>query len=224
LNAETGPRKSPPETTCPLRDQEGPESIAEIPAQKAYLNLTGNYPIPKDCVVETRWIETGCPPLSLSNESPVGARNGNFLCRDRATKSAILARIQRQRLRKPKNQGRMSLTSRTYCECLFHTTTTESGWWGRNRSKLGAHHPVIEPVSNLTQGREFSMQTERQNRRVACVHAIHWLDPSYSRYAPPIKKRSSTILPFCTVYRPTSSRFKRLLPFGVTSILKRTTN
>src|SRR6516165_9260689 len=79
----------------------------------------------RECVVETRWIETGCPPLSLSNESPVGARNGNFRCRDRATKSAILARIQQQRLRKPKNQGRMSLTSRTYCECLFHTTTTD---------------------------------------------------------------------------------------------------
>ena len=163
--------------------------------------------------------------VDLVNENDVSVRLANCIrCRDRATKSAILARIQRQRLRKPKNQGRMSLTSRTYCECLFHTTTTESGWWGRNRSKLGAHHPVIEPVSNLTQGREFSMQTERQNRRVACVHAIHWLDPSYSRYAPPIKKRSSTILPFCTVYRPTSSRFKRLLPFGVTSILKRTTN
>ena len=37
----------------------------------------------REWVVETRWIETGCPPLSLSNESPVGARNGNFRCRDR---------------------------------------------------------------------------------------------------------------------------------------------
>jgi hypothetical protein len=74
---------------------------------------------------------------SLSNESPVGARNGNFRCRDRATKSAILARIQQQRLRKPKNQGRMSLTSRPYCECLFHTTTTESGWWAHQGSNLG---------------------------------------------------------------------------------------
>ena len=35
-----------------------------------------------------------------------------------------------------KNQGRMSLTSRTYCECLFHTTTTESGWWARQGSNL----------------------------------------------------------------------------------------
>src|SRR6516165_5544649 len=35
-----------------------------------------------DCVVETRWIETECPPPSLSNESPVGARSGNFQCRD----------------------------------------------------------------------------------------------------------------------------------------------
>src|SRR6516162_4946781 len=45
----------------------------------------------RELVVETRWIETGCPPLSLSNESPAGAGNGNFRCRDRATKSAILA-------------------------------------------------------------------------------------------------------------------------------------
>ena len=88
-------------------------------------------------VVETRWIETGCPPLSPSNESPVGARNGNFRCRDKATKSATLARIQQQRLRKPKNQGRMSLTSRTYCECLVNTTTTESGWWAHQGSNLG---------------------------------------------------------------------------------------
>jgi hypothetical protein len=34
--------------------------------------------VSEDWVVETRWIETGCPLLSLSNESPVGARNGNF--------------------------------------------------------------------------------------------------------------------------------------------------
>ena len=64
MNAETGPRKSPPETTCPRRDQEGPESIAEIPAQKAYLNLTGNYPIPKDCVVGTTGIEPVTPTMS----------------------------------------------------------------------------------------------------------------------------------------------------------------
>jgi len=70
LNAETGPRKSPPETTCPLRDQEGPESIAEIPAQKAYLNLTGNYPIPKDCVVGTTGIEPVTPTMSTKVRSP----------------------------------------------------------------------------------------------------------------------------------------------------------
>ena len=29
------------------------------------------------------------------------------------------------------NQARMSLTPRPYRECLFHTTTTESGWWAR---------------------------------------------------------------------------------------------
>src|SRR6516164_3982090 len=108
--------------------------------------LLASYQLRVSEVVETRWIETGCPPLSLSNESPVGARDGNFRCRDRATISAILARIQQQGLRKPKNQGRMSLTSRPWCACLFHTTTTESGWWRRKRSKLAAHHPIIEPV------------------------------------------------------------------------------
>src|SRR5262249_42871191 len=71
------------------------------------------------------WMPTTQPIERVS----VGARNGNFRCRDRGTKSAILARIQQQRLRKPKNQARMSLTTRTYCECLFHTTTTGSGWW-----------------------------------------------------------------------------------------------
>src|SRR6516225_9116266 len=62
-------------------------------AAKAAFSLAClNVQVSEDCVVETRWIETGCPPLSLSNESPVGARNGNFRCRDRATKSAIFVR------------------------------------------------------------------------------------------------------------------------------------
>ena len=42
LDAETGP-KSPPETTDVPRDQKGPEPIAEIPAQTAYLSLMGKY-------------------------------------------------------------------------------------------------------------------------------------------------------------------------------------
>jgi len=91
----------------------------ELAAKTVFLLASCQLRVSEDWVVETRWIETGCPPLSLSNEFPVGARNGNFRCRDRATKSAILARIQQQRLRKPKNQRRMSLTTRTYCECLF---------------------------------------------------------------------------------------------------------
>jgi hypothetical protein len=70
-----------------------PESGAQIPAKEVYMNLMEKYPVRWDWMVETKWIETGCPPLSLSNESPVGARNGNFRCRDKATKSAILARI-----------------------------------------------------------------------------------------------------------------------------------
>jgi hypothetical protein len=54
----------------------------------------------------------------------------------------------------------MSLTSRPYCERLFHTTTR-----GRNRSKLGAHHPVIERVSKLGQEREFSGAIMVRNER-----------------------------------------------------------
>jgi|SRR6516162_1064414 hypothetical protein len=47
----------------------------------------------REWVVETRWIEIGCPPLSLPNESPVRARNGNFRCRDWAPKPAYLPRL-----------------------------------------------------------------------------------------------------------------------------------
>ena len=87
-------------------------------------------------MVETKWIETGCPPLSLSNESPAGARNGNFRCRDRATKSAILAGIQQQRLRKPKKRThvfdisavlRVSLSHHNYGEWVVETGWIETG-------------------------------------------------------------------------------------------------
>ena len=44
LDAETGAPKAPPETTDARRDQKEPEPVAQIPAQTAYLNLTGNYP------------------------------------------------------------------------------------------------------------------------------------------------------------------------------------
>jgi len=52
LDAETGPAKSPPETTYARRDQKDPKLVAQIPAQAAYLNLTGNYPVRKDWMVE----------------------------------------------------------------------------------------------------------------------------------------------------------------------------
>ena len=44
LDAETGHPKSPPETTCARRDQKELKPVAQIPAQTAYLNSTGNYP------------------------------------------------------------------------------------------------------------------------------------------------------------------------------------
>src|SRR6516162_4416585 len=42
-----------------------------------------------------------------------------FSMQRQGDKISDLTRIQQQRLRKPKNQGRMSLTSRPYRECLF---------------------------------------------------------------------------------------------------------
>jgi hypothetical protein len=57
LDTETGPQKSPPETTCARRDQEAPESGPQMQAQTAYLNLTGKYPVQRDWVVETVDIE-----------------------------------------------------------------------------------------------------------------------------------------------------------------------
>ena len=53
LDAETGPSKSAPETTDVPRDQKGPEPIAEIPAQTAYLSLMGKYAVRQDWVVGT---------------------------------------------------------------------------------------------------------------------------------------------------------------------------
>ena len=44
MGAETGPSKSPPETTYACRDQWDPRPEAQIPAETAYLNLTGKYP------------------------------------------------------------------------------------------------------------------------------------------------------------------------------------
>src|SRR6516162_7346018 len=73
------------------RPEIGDHDAREMAAKTAF--LLASYQLRVSEVVETTWIETGCPPLSLSNESPVGARNGNFRCGDKATKSAILARI-----------------------------------------------------------------------------------------------------------------------------------
>jgi hypothetical protein len=53
----------------------GPKPIAQIPAQTAYLNLTENYPIRRDGVVETKEIK-----------EPADAASRR-LCRDAATKA-----------------------------------------------------------------------------------------------------------------------------------------
>jgi hypothetical protein len=57
LDAETRPPKSPPETTYARRDQKDPKPVAQIPAQTAYLNLTGKHPVRGDWVVGLTGIE-----------------------------------------------------------------------------------------------------------------------------------------------------------------------
>ena len=70
-------------TMSPRRDPEiGDYHTREMAAKTAFLLASYQLRVSEDCLVETRWIETECPPLSLSNESPVRARNGNFQCRD----------------------------------------------------------------------------------------------------------------------------------------------
>jgi hypothetical protein len=61
LDAETGPSKSPPETTHARRDQKDPKPLTQIPAQTAYLNSIGKYPVRRD--LDSRY-RTGCPPRS----------------------------------------------------------------------------------------------------------------------------------------------------------------
>src|SRR6185369_9999277 len=75
LDAETGPPKSPPETTDARRDQKDPKPVAQTPAQTAYLNLTGNYPVRRDCLVADAVQRN----RSLKPNSPLtGKFTGNF--------------------------------------------------------------------------------------------------------------------------------------------------
>jgi hypothetical protein len=55
---------------------------------------------PEDLFSANSAIDDDMTDMDSIAGTPVGARNGNFRCRDKATKSAILARIQQQRLRK----------------------------------------------------------------------------------------------------------------------------
>ena len=87
-------------------------------------------------------------PTTQSIERVSGrSQEQKFSMQRQGDKSAILARIQQQRLRKPKNQGRMSLTSRPYRECLFHT---------RRQAGLDSQRPEASGF-----GRNFSNPDER---------------------------------------------------------------
>jgi hypothetical protein len=149
LEAETGPQNHRQRHRTPAETGRRRNGVAEIPAQTAQLNLTGKYPVRKDWVVETKWIETGCPPLSLSNESPVGARNGNFRCRDKATKSAILARIQQQSCEYPANDSTGAPMSTPADESSRQNAKI-------NRERLAAARPAIldEEAKRATAVRE----------------------------------------------------------------------
>jgi len=128
LNAETGPRKSPPETTCPRRDQEGPESIAEIPAQKAYLNLTRNYPIPKDCVVETVDIELAAHHAVIEPVSGAKSGTGIFTAETDAEKQPFYRlRLNLETRRKRKRP----YFQRDKCEISERSSIPMTGWWRR---------------------------------------------------------------------------------------------
>ena len=78
MDAETGVQKSLPETTDARRDQNGPEPMAEIPAQTAYLNLFGNYLVRKDWMVGLEWTELPTPHPVVEPVSDIRVRNGIF--------------------------------------------------------------------------------------------------------------------------------------------------
>jgi len=76
------PQKEPEADVSKQRPEIGDYHAQNSAAKTAFLLASYQLRVSEDCLVETRWIETECPPLSLSNESPVRARNGNFQCRD----------------------------------------------------------------------------------------------------------------------------------------------
>jgi hypothetical protein len=82
LDAETKPPNSPSETPNARGDQKGPEPIAEIPAQTAYLDPTRNYPVREDWMVGLEWTELPTPHPVVEPVSDIRVRNGNFRCRD----------------------------------------------------------------------------------------------------------------------------------------------
>jgi hypothetical protein len=53
LDAETGPPKSPPETTLDSRDPKHPKPVAQIRAETAHLTSMRNYPVQEDWMVGT---------------------------------------------------------------------------------------------------------------------------------------------------------------------------
>jgi hypothetical protein len=129
-------------------------------AAKAGFPLAGfEVLVSEDWMLQTRCIETACPPLSLSNESPVRARNGNFRCRDRATNSTYLAHIRQQRLRNLKNQARKSLTSRPISRVsLSHHN---QGVWVEPGLEPGTHRlRLVDPSAALA-----SMKQRRSAQR-----------------------------------------------------------
>src|SRR5215467_162825 len=64
LDAETGPPKSPPETTYARRDQKDPKPVAQIPAQNGLSEPDWKLPGSKGLDGGDRMNRTACPPPS----------------------------------------------------------------------------------------------------------------------------------------------------------------
>ena len=97
-------------------------------------------------------------PRTLAISLPYSSLERDFCRRRLARQKGSEDDVSAQRPEIGDHRTREMAAKRLFCQRAISCGFRKTGWWGRNRSKLGAHHPVIEPVSNLTQGREFSMQ------------------------------------------------------------------
>ena len=65
-------QEGPEDEISARRSEIGDHHAREMAAKAAFLLACVNIRVSEDCVVETRWIETGCPPRSHRKQSPTG--------------------------------------------------------------------------------------------------------------------------------------------------------